>query len=201
MIYTDFAEIPLFKYGLIMADPPWLFKNYSEKGEGRSAKQHYDCMPTDEICDMNFGEKAAPDCALLIWGTSPMLHDVLRVIEAWGFTYKGKAFGWAKLNKLAFERQQDNPGRRIDQNGYWFMGTGYGTRSNTEDCWLATSGSPKRLDRGVRQLIVAPLREHSRKPDEAYARALRLFPGPYLDAFGRQERDGWDLFNKDKPDF
>jgi len=37
-----------------------------------------------------------------------------------------------------------------------------------------------------------PRREHSRKPDEIYARIEALVPGPYLELFARQQRPGWD---------
>jgi N6-adenosine-specific RNA methylase IME4 len=36
-------------YGVIYADPPWKFKPYSDKGKGRSAEAHFDCMELDEI--------------------------------------------------------------------------------------------------------------------------------------------------------
>jgi N6-adenosine-specific RNA methylase IME4 len=43
----------------------------------------------------------------------------------------------------------------------------------------------------VRNLIVAPVREHSRKPDDAHAMCEALFDGPYLELFARAPRDGW----------
>jgi N6-adenosine-specific RNA methylase IME4 len=71
------------------------------------------------------------------------------------------------------------------------MGQGYWTRANPEDCWLATRGGPKRLHADVRQLIVAPIAEHSRKPDETYERIERLVEGPYLELYARRPRKGW----------
>ena len=43
--------LPNKKYNIIYADPPWHFKSRSEKGEGRNATQHYDCMSLKDICD------------------------------------------------------------------------------------------------------------------------------------------------------
>jgi hypothetical protein len=37
-----------------------------------------------------------------------------------------------------------------------------------------------------------PRREHSRKPDEVYARIEALGEGPYLEVFARFSRPGWD---------
>jgi len=71
------------------------------------------------------------------------------------------------------------------------MGNGYGTRHNAEDCWLGRRGKPQRKSKGVRELIVAPVREHSRKPDEVYQRIEALCAGPYVELFARQQWPGW----------
>lgn len=63
--------------------------------------------------------------------------------------------------------------------------------SNPEQCWLATKGNPKRLYADVRQLIVAPVMEHSRKPDEWLDRIERLTEGDYLELQARRPRKGW----------
>ncbi len=68
------------------------------------------------------------------------------------------------------------------------------TRANIELCWLGRRGNPIRLDKGVRELIVAPRREHSRKPDEVFERIERYCAGPYLDLFARQRRPGWTVW-------
>jgi N6-adenosine-specific RNA methylase IME4 len=63
--------------------------------------------------------------------------------------------------------------------------------ANAEICWLGRRGRPQRKSRGVRQLIVTPIREHSRKPDEVYSRIEALSEGPYLDLFARERRPNW----------
>jgi N6-adenosine-specific RNA methylase IME4 len=47
------------------------------------------------------------------------------------------------------------------------------------------------LSHGERNLVVAPVREHSRKPDELYGVMERLYAGPYLELFARHPRAGW----------
>jgi hypothetical protein len=79
------------------------------------------------------------------------------------------------------------------------MGQGYWTRANPETCWLATRGKPQRLHTDVRQLIVAPIREHSRKPDEIHDRIERLVAGPYLELYARRERPGWLTWGDELP--
>jgi N6-adenosine-specific RNA methylase IME4 len=164
-------------YGVLLADPPWQFATYSHKGKGRSAEAHYDCMTLDSIKALPVSEWAAPDCALFLWVTDPSLPQALEVIEAWGFAYKTVAFTWVKTTK--------------DGTGFP-IGCGYWTRANPEQCLLATRGNPQRLSRSVRQLILSPRREHSRKPDEVYQRIEALVPGPYLELFARAQRAGWD---------
>jgi N6-adenosine-specific RNA methylase IME4 len=79
------------------------------------------------------------------------------------------------------------------------IGCGYWTRSNTEPCLLATRGAPKRLNADVRMAIIAPRREHSRKPDEVHDRIERLVAGPYLELFARRPRPGWTVWGNEVP--
>lgn len=167
------------RYGAILADPPWSFDTYSAKGKDRSPERHYPVLSSAIIAAMPVAEMyAAPDCCLFLWATYPRLPDALDVMRGWGFTYKTVAFTWAKLTRL---------GRM------WHWGTGYWTRANAEICLLGTRGHPKRLSASVPQLLVAPVREHSRKPDEARARVRELVAGPYLELFARERAAGWDV--------
>jgi N6-adenosine-specific RNA methylase IME4 len=73
------------------------------------------------------------------------------------------------------------------------MGTGYVLRSCSEIFLLGKHGSPRTFSRSIRNVIEAPRREHSRKPDEAYAMAEELFgPARRADLFSRQARPGWE---------
>ncbi|WP_320179641.1 MT-A70 family methyltransferase [Roseovarius pacificus] len=180
MLYGDFNEIPLFRYGMIMADPPWSFDNWSAAGEGKNAKAHYDCTGLDWIKSLRVGDLATPDCVLWLWATNPMLPQALSVMEAWGFTFK-TAGHWSK--KTASGKQA--------------FGTGYILRCAGEPFLIGTIGSPK-TSRSVRSVIEGPLREHSRKPDEAFLAAEQLCGDvARLELFSRQERAGWDCFGNE----
>jgi hypothetical protein len=37
------------QYRVIYADPPWRFATYSDKGKGRSAEAHYDCLSIERV--------------------------------------------------------------------------------------------------------------------------------------------------------
>jgi N6-adenosine-specific RNA methylase IME4 len=166
------------KFSAILADPPWHFAARSEKGEGRSASQHYttDRTEAEKIKALPVRDLAADDCVLFMWMVDWCPQLALEVIEAWGFVHKTTAFTWAKQNT---------------SGEGWHMGQGYWTRANPEDCWLATCGRPKRINADVRQLIIAPVMEHSRKPDQTHARIERLVNGPYLELYARRERENW----------
>jgi N6-adenosine-specific RNA methylase IME4 len=51
-------------------------------------------------------------------------------------------------------------------------------------------------------VISAPRREHSRKPDEAYALIDAMYPAlPKLELFARQRRPGWDVWGNETDKF
>ena len=165
------------KYKVIYADPPWYFKSYSKKGEGRNATKHYECAGVDWITSLPIKSIADEHSTLIMWVTDPFLQEAFKVIEGWGFKYKTVAFTWVKQNK---------------NNSNFFTGLGYWTRANPEMALLATKGKPKRINKDVSQLVVSKRREHSRKPDEMYERIERLLEGPYIELFARTKRPGWD---------
>lgn len=169
-------------FATILADPPWSFEAYSDKGLDRSPG--YDTKRIEGIKALPVKQLAAKDCTLHIWVLMNQLPEALDVIAAWGFTYKTCGFSWMKQNKSG--------------NGL-FMGMGYWTRANTEICLLATKGSPRRFDYGVPQALLAPVMEHSRKPDEFHARIERLTEGPYLELYARRTRDNWTTWGNEIP--
>lgn len=171
------------KYKVIYADPPWKYRVYSPKGTGRGAEKHYPVMDIEAICALPVSQIAAEDCALFMWVTFPNLMDAIKVMDAWGFTYKTVAFAWVKQNKVA-------------ETLFW--GMGYWTRSNVEVCVLATKGRPKREAMDVHQVVVSHIQEHSRKPQEVRDRIKRLMGDvPMIELFARQKTEGWDTWGNE----
>ena len=66
---------PKKKYQIIYADPPWLFRVRSEKGNKRSATNHYDVMSIQDIKDMPVQDIADENCILFLWVTFPNLIE------------------------------------------------------------------------------------------------------------------------------
>lgn len=176
----ELALFPAKRYGVIYADPPW---RYSDKGCSGNAAGHYHTMRTTDICELPVEDIADENCVLFMWATYPMMKDALKVIEAWGFTYKSIAFQWVKQNRGG--------------NGYFF-GLGRWTRGNTEPCLLAVKGKPKRVSASVSQLIISPLRKHSQKPDETRDRIVKLLGDvPRIELFARERAPGWDAWGEE----
>jgi N6-adenosine-specific RNA methylase IME4 len=180
-----FGDLPRASYGVILADPPWEYALRSPKGEGKSPQAHYACMKLVDIKALPVMYLALPDCALVLWGTAPMFPAAIDVCAAWGFRYSTMG-AWAK---------QSPTGKK------WNMGPGYRLRSRMEPYIYATRGNPPNLVRNVTNLIVAPVREHSRKPDEMHDNLQRQFRGPFLELFSRQARPGWDAWGNETGKF
>lgn len=179
MISTD------ARYKLIYADPAWEYRDKASAGK-RGACHKYPVMSLDAIKRLPITKIAADDCLLAMWWVPPMPQEALDVVAAWGFTLKTMhGFTWHKLSKT---------GKRDH------FGMGNLTRANAECCLFATRGKPKRISARVRSLIVSPVREHSRKPDEARDRLVALMGDvPRVELFARQRYDGWDAFGNQVP--
>ncbi len=170
------------KYGVILADPPWRFRTWTDTNDAKSARRHYDLLEPDEIRALPVAEWAAKDCALFVWATWPTIFQTEPVIRSWGFRYSGLAWEWFKFNPTS---------------GKAAFGLGYGTRKNLEPCLLALRGKPTLKSRSERDWLSAPRREHSRKPEEQYERIEAMYDGPYLEMFARQTRPGWDAWGNE----
>jgi N6-adenosine-specific RNA methylase IME4 len=180
------------RFPLIYADPAWPWETWSARGKVDSAPDnHYGTSTIEQIKALPVAALAADDCALLLWGTWPLLPRVIEVIGAWGFTFKSCGFLWTKTTKGAEAVTLDGDGL------HW--GMGYFTHSNTEYCLLATRGSPKRIAEDVHQVIIAPVGEHGAKPEEVARRIERLFAGPYLELYARRPRENWVSWGDELP--
>lgn len=189
--------LPAGPFGCILADPPWAFRTYSrpkgavpQRRDDHAAEDHYATMSREELLAMPVANVAARDCALFMWAVDSHLDQAIDLGRAWGFEFKTLAFIWAKTTKSAAPGQFGFfPPETVHR-----IGMGYWTRKQAEVCLMFTRGRVRRLHSGVRQIIEAPRREHSRKPDETHARIQRLVAGPYLEMFAREPREGWTVW-------
>ena len=182
-----FGEMPMFGFDLIMIDPPWLFETWTDEGKDKSPEAHYDCLPTDVICQLPVGQLGAKDAVFWLWATHPMHRDGFRCFDSWGVRY---VTGGTWVKRTA--------------HGKLGFGTGYRLRCASEPFLIGTNGSPETA-RNVRTVIEGRVREHSRKPDEAYAAAEQLMekrPGHrFADIFSREQRPGWTTWGNEDTKF
>lgn len=169
-----FDPLNPYAYDFIMIDPPWRLESFSDKGKTKHPEKHYKTMPIHEIRALPVGDLASPNAVLWCWGTNPMIDQQIDCVKHWGFKFVTLGT-WGKLTK----------------HGKVAFGTGYRLRGSSEPFIIATIGRPD-TSKSIRSLIMAKMREHSRKPEEAYVEAEKMMPGARrADVFSRQVRPGW----------
>jgi N6-adenosine-specific RNA methylase IME4 len=181
----DFASklrakpIPIIegRFDVIVSDPPWQYQKRAEDITHRGRNPYPD-MDTDAICALPVADRAEDNCVLWLWTTNAFMRDAFRVLDAWGFREK-TILTWVKDR----------------------MGTGDWLRGKTEHCILAVRGKPIVQLTNQTTELRAPLREHSRKPDEFYALVDALCPGTKLDMFAREPREGWATWGAETEKF
>lgn len=166
------TALPTARYPVIYADPPWRYEHVET--ESRAIENQYPTMALDEICALPVGTLATPDAILFMWATSPKLAEAMRVVEAWGFTYR-TSMVWVKDR----------------------LGMGYYARQRHELLLIATRGAPPTplpADRPD-SVVEAPRGEHSAKP-AAFAELIeRMYPAfPRVELFCRSPRAGWSVW-------
>ena len=81
------------------------------------------------------------------------------------------------------------------------LGVGDGLRGQTAHCLFSIRGKPFVTLTNQTTLLEAPLREHSRKPDEFFILVESLCPGTRLEMFGREKRKGWQVWGAETNKF
>ena len=137
----------------------------------------YPTMTIDEICALPVAHTVAEQAHLYLWVPNALIGWGLRVMEAWGFTYKTNIV-WYKI------RKDGGPDGR---------GVGFYFRNVTELLLFGTKGHYRTLAPGRSKVNIVSTRkrEHSRKPDEVYDLIEECSRGPFLELFARHEREGW----------
>lgn len=87
------------RFKTILADPPWQFINKT----GKVAPEHkrlnrYSTMKLEEICELPVSSVSADTAHLYLWVPNALLPEGLKVLEAWGFSYKSNLI-WHKVRK------------------------------------------------------------------------------------------------------
>ncbi len=186
-------DMPMFSFDLVVCDPPWPFETYSEKGASKSPGAHYSTMSFDQIETLRVGDLLRPGGCLFLWCTWPLIERQAAIMRKWGVTPKTGG-AWAKRTA----------------SGKLRWGTGYLLRSVCEPFLIGTlenagirgSSIPNLIETLDDAMLDGIAREHSRKPDEAYAMLEKLVPnGRRADIFARQTRPGWEAWGNEVSKF
>ena len=167
--------LPSGPFSVIYADPPWRYS--FSRSHSRDIENQYQTMTTEDLCALTV--PAAENSVLYLWATAPKLEDALRVVRAWGFTYKTHAV-WDK---------------ELLGMGYWFRG-------QHELLIVATKGKVRPPPHGVRCGSVLRYRRgrHSAKPSQVRGLIERWFPAASrLEMFARETVDGWTVWGNEVP--
>ncbi|TPX72898.1 hypothetical protein SpCBS45565_g00003 [Spizellomyces sp. 'palustris'] len=159
----------LGKFSVIMADPPWDI--HMNLPYGTMTDDEMREMPIQDLQDEGF---------LFLWVTGRAMELGRDCMAIWGYTRIDELI-WVKtmqLQKLV----------RTGRTGHWL-------NHSKEHCLVGVKGGSHLQMGGIDgDVLVAEVRETSRKPDEIYSLIDRLCPGTRkLEIFGRPHntRDGW----------
>lgn len=199
------------KYEVILADPAWTYKDTCDSGN-RGACHKYKVSTLSDMMQMPINKIPADNCVLFMWHVGPQPQEALDLLKAWGFKLKNfKAFTWIKLNKKFIKAAHSSFGLKSEDikamseneltdimQKLTFMGMGNWTRANSEDCLVAIKGKPKRISASVKQVIFAPIGEHSAKPPIVRDKIVELVGDlPRIELFARTCESGWDSFGNE----
>ncbi|CAI9274597.1 unnamed protein product [Lactuca saligna] len=158
----------LGQYGVIMADPPWDIH----------MELPYGTMADDEMRNLNI-QALQTDGLIFLWVTGRAMELGRECLDLWGYK-RVEEIIWVKTNQL----------QRIIRTGR----TGHWLNHSKEHCLVGIKGDPivnRNIDTDV---IVAEVRETSRKPDEMYPLLERISPRTRkLELFARMHNThaGW----------
>ncbi|KAI9175070.1 hypothetical protein LWI28_026908 [Acer negundo] len=158
----------LGQFGVIMADPPWDIH----------MELPYGTMADDEMRNLNV-PALQTDGLIFLWVTGRAMELGRECLDLWGYK-RVEEIIWVKTNQL----------QRIIRTGR----TGHWLNHSKEHCLVGLKGDPlvnRNIDTDV---IVAEVRETSRKPDEMYPLLERISPRTRkLELFARMHNTqaGW----------
>ncbi|EPS70414.1 hypothetical protein M569_04344, partial [Genlisea aurea] len=158
----------LGQFGVIMADPPWDIH----------MELPYGTMADDEMRTLNV-PALQTDGLIFLWVTGRAMELGRECLELWGYK-RVEEIIWVKTNQL----------QRIIRTGR----TGHWLNHSKEHCLVGLKGNPE-VNRNIdTDVIVAEVRETSRKPDEMYPMLERISPRTRkLELFARMHnvQAGW----------
>jgi N6-adenosine-specific RNA methylase IME4 len=165
------------KFKTLYADPPWHFDDKLDP----TRHKPYETLTIDDLLKLNISDAMHEEAHLYLWSTSSHIHEALHLMDAWDFEYK-TIIPWIKKTK----------------EGKWWFGMGHYFRAVHEPCLFGVRGGLKTNTKNTRNFLIAKAPdEHSSKPPEMYRLIEKQSPGPYLELFSRNKRNGWIMLGNE----
>jgi N6-adenosine-specific RNA methylase IME4 len=176
---ADIAAELTGKFTVLYADPPWRYEHPPMGGGNRSIENHYPTMELEDIIALPIDNYAHDDSVLFLWATSPKLPECLKVMDAWGFTYR-TSMVWVKDK----------------------IGMGYHAREKHELLLIGKRGELPPPDQENRpdSVIFSPRLQHSAKPPLVRDMIDRMYPSVRkVELFAREqiERENWTYWGNE----
>ena len=149
------------RFGCILMIPPW--------PEGRTSKVHV-CGIVQELLDLPVEPVAAEKAHLHLWTPPEMLENGLRLIRAWGFSYRASL---VRTKPAA------------DRGKYWWQAH--------EILLLGVRGEVAFPDSSLRSWLDPRIDSAAESLREIRCLIERASPGPYLELFGNKATRGWTV--------
>lgn len=166
---------PEGKYRCIVIDPPWpVVKIEREERPNQGVELDYSTLSIDEIKDLKI--PADDMCHIYLWVTQKYLPAGIEILRSWGFKYQC-VLTWVKKTGM----------------------TPFSWMYNTEHVLFGTRGGLPLDKLGIKLAFEGESKKHSKKPDEFYEIVRQASPGPRIDMFAREARDGFDVWGFEAP--
>eukprot|EP00002_Diphylleia_rotans_P022530 TRINITY_DN4411_c0_g2_i8.p1 TRINITY_DN4411_c0_g2~~TRINITY_DN4411_c0_g2_i8.p1 ORF type:complete len:554 (-),score=64.39 TRINITY_DN4411_c0_g2_i8:120-1781(-) len=176
----------LGKFDVVMIDPPWRIRGGErEMGEqtlfsNTSFKHEYYTLSNQEILDIDIGALSTKGL-IFLWVINSQMPFAFECLNKWGYEYLDRVM-WIKTTK--------------HQN--IAIGPGYHFLHSTEICLVGfkcpRGETTQFIGKVNNDIIFAPVRDKSRKPDQIYHIIERMAPGSRkVEVFARNHnlRKGW----------
>jgi len=173
------------------ADQKGRLSGFTRNRDGNNQYKQETPLTVEEIGKLPIGEVVGG--YVFLWTVGPFLINgsAKDILDNWGFT-PASILTWAKYDL---------------ENAHGYGGVGYWLLGNAEFCIIAKRKDGERKENnypsirtGRSSLFVEPKTKHSSKPSNVHRLCEERFPGPYLEVFGRERRDGWTVLGNEAPD-
>lgn len=174
-------------YDIVLCDPPWSY--YGQQDKMGAAAKFYTTMPDDELRNFPIKDFLNDTGVVFMWATSPRLDFAIDLMRQWGLHYRGVAFVWVKTK---------SDGTPIGAQGVRpsFV------KPTAEFVIVGSTNSKGRTfklhDESIRNVILAPKTEHSRKPDAVHEAIDLMYPElSKIELFARRPYKDWAVWGNE----